>query len=94
MRTFKINNGLRFVVVHCASVEDARRRALAMAIMTVDRKLGNFVKLFCPTQMVMSTFLRNIQLWWSTCHIKNTLPPNYMNRLLKFTSQNLRDIPK
>ena len=64
-RRFKMNNGLRFIVVHCHSVEDARRRALAMAMKTFDRKRGNFVKLFCPSQMTLSTFLTNITHLWN-----------------------------
>ena len=47
-RSFVMNNGLRFVVIHCSSVEDARRRALALAMITLDRKKGDFLKIFCP----------------------------------------------
>lgn len=47
-RTFVVNNGLRFVVVNCFSVVDAKRRALALAMITLNRKKGDFLKIFCP----------------------------------------------
>ena len=37
---------MRFVSIKCMSVDDARRRGLAMALMTVNRKKNTFLKLF------------------------------------------------
>ena len=62
--------------------------------MTADRKMGNFVKLFCPSQMILSTFLKNITLWWNSNHLKNKMPTDFLQRLLKFNATNLRDLPK
>ena len=70
-RTFVMNNGLRFVVIHCASVIDAQRRALALAMITLDRKKGDFLKIFCPNQLFSGTFLPNIQGWWNLKEIKD-----------------------
>lgn len=47
-RTFVVNNGLRFVVMNCSSVVDAKRRALALAMITLNRKKGDFLKILCP----------------------------------------------
>ena len=44
-RLFSINRGLRFVSIECPSIEDAKRRALAMALMTLNRKTKTFLKL-------------------------------------------------
>ena len=59
-----VNNGLRFVVINCASVSDARRRALALAMITLNRKKGDFLKILGPEQLHRGTFLPNIQCWW------------------------------
>ena len=42
---FSMNKGLRFVSIKCTSVDDAKRRGLAMALMTVNRKKNTFLKL-------------------------------------------------
>ena len=63
-RTFVMNNGLRFIVFHCSSITDARRRALALALITLDRKKGDFLKVFCPNQLHFGNFMPNIKCWW------------------------------
>ena len=45
-RMFSLNRGLRFVSMQCSSIEDAKRRSLAMALMTLNRKTSTFLKLF------------------------------------------------
>ena len=37
-RMFSVNKGLRFVNIKCVSVDDAKRRGLALALMTFNRK--------------------------------------------------------
>ena len=59
-----MNNGLRFVVIHCASVVDARRRALALAMISLDRAKGDFLKMLCPNQLFSGNFMPNIKNWW------------------------------
>ena len=44
--------------------------------------------------MILSTFLRNIDLWWKTNHLKDKIPPGYLQRLLKFNSGNIDELPK
>ena len=63
-RMFSLNRGLRFVSIQCSSIEDAKRRSLAMALMTLNRKTSTFLKLFTKSQMQTSTFLSNIGNWW------------------------------
>ena len=76
-----MNNGLRFVIVHCASVLDAKRRALALAMITLNRKKGDFLKIFCPSMLNSGTFLPNIECWWNLEEIRAKLPVDYMKSL-------------
>lgn len=77
-----MNNGLNFVVLHCASIEDAQRRALALAMITLNRKRGDFLKILSPDQLFAGTFIQNISQWWELPEIKRTLPENLLKDLI------------
>ena len=81
-RSFFAKNGLRFVMIHCASIIDARRRALALAMVTLNRKRGDFLKIFCSHQLHAISFLPNIQCWWDLKEIKAQIPPDFVQNLL------------
>ena len=72
-----MNNGLRFVLVNCASVADARRRALALAMITLDRKRGKYLKVFCPYQLQSGKFMPDIKCWWDIDPISQQVPKTF-----------------
>ena len=76
-----MNKGLRFVSIKCTTVDDARRRGLAIALMTLDRKRSTFMKLFTKEQMKTSTFLSNINTWWQVGGVTK-LGNDYLSKLL------------
>lgn len=80
-RTFVMNNGLRFVVFSCVDILDARRRALALAMITLDRKRGNFLKVFCPNQLHSGTFMPSIKCWWDHEAIQKQIPGEFYSQL-------------
>ena len=88
-----MNNGLRFVVIHCASVNDARRRALALAMITLDRKRGDFLRILCPNQLCTGNFMPNIKCWWDLPTISKQIPKDFYNQLLQPGIQGLRELP-
>ena len=72
-----MNNGLRFVLFHCSSVSDALRRALALAMTTLDRKRGDFLRVFCTHQLFNGIFMPYIKCWWDLDAIKNQIPKDF-----------------
>lgn len=92
-RTFNMSNGLRFVQIKCCSVDDARRRALALALKTLDWRKGEFLQLLTEQHMKTSKFLKAIKVWWENADVEGSLPHNYMQNLLTFGGKNLETFP-
>ena len=74
-------------------MDDARRRALALAIKTLDWRKGEFLQLLTRKHMKTSKFLRAIKVWWENADVESRLPHNYMQNLLTFGGQNLETFP-
>ena len=81
------------MVLHCVSVEDAKRRALALAMITLDRKKGDFLKIFSPSQLFTGTFISNIKCWWNLKEIKELIPANFLGNLIKLGGMTVKELP-
>lgn len=55
---------------------------MALAMVTLNRKRGDFLKIFCSHQLHAISFLPNIQCWWDLKEIKAQIPPNFVQNLL------------
>ena len=62
-------------------------------MITLNRKKGEFLKIFCPEQLNQGTFMPSIECWWDLKEIRDKLPPGYMKQLTQPGRAGLLELP-
>lgn len=59
-----LNYGLNFIQINCSSVGEAKKRALAFALLSYNMKKKNFIKLFTQSTLSDGIFLKSLYKLW------------------------------